>query len=212
MDNTAKELRKSILLREFDSKTADDILKSVNYRLQTYDKNEQAVLYGEKLTHIGIVVEGVLNILKTDYSGNETIVARIESGEMFAEAFAFGDIEPTVSVRASEKSDVVWIECSEILKNSLLTQKMMRILAKKNAFLTGRISHLSKRTLREKIMAYLTDESVRHASNEFKIPFDRQGMADYLAADRSAVSAVLSDLKRDGVIDFHKNSFKLLKF
>ena len=73
------------------------------------------------------------------------------------------------------------------------------------------MEHLSKCTLREKILSYLSDVSIKAGKNEFDIPFDRQGLADYLAADRSAVSSVLAKLKAEGILDYNKNHFVLIK-
>ena len=69
--------------------------------------------------------------------------------------------------------------------------------------------HLSRRTLREKVLSYLGEQAAKQGSREFDIPFDRQKLADYLAADRSALSAVLGKLLREGVLTFRKHHFIL---
>ena len=62
----------------------------------------------------------------------------------------------------------------------------------------------------EKVLSYLTGQARQHNSRSFtKIPFNRQKMADYLAADRSALSAVLGKLKNEGILDFQKNRFTI---
>ena len=90
-----------------------------------------------------------------------------------------------------------------------LVENMMHILAEKNLFLANRVSHLSRRTLREKVLSYLGEQAAKQGSREFDIPFDRQKLADYLAADRSALSAVLGKLQREGVLTFRKHHFIL---
>ena len=91
----------------------------------------------------------------------------------------------------------------------LFVKNMVKILANKNIFLNARIGHLSKRTLKEKVLSYLTGQARQHNSRSFTIPFNRQKMADYLAADRSALSAVLGKLKNEGILDFEKNRFTI---
>ena len=74
-----------------------------------------------------------------------------------------------------------------------------------------KIEHLSRRSLRDKIMSYLTAQSIKCGSREFDIPFSRQELADWLAADRSALSAELSRMRADGLIDYNMRRFRLLK-
>ena len=84
-------------------------------------------------------------------------------------------------------------------------------LSVKNVFLTERIEHLSQRTLREKLLSYLSNAAEKNGSDTVVIPLNRQELADYLAVDRSALSAVISALRSQGVIDAHKNRFTLYR-
>ena len=71
--------------------------------------------------------------------------------------------------------------------------------------------HLSRRSTREKLLSYLSEQAARAGGTEFSIPFDRQGLADYLCVERSAMSAVLSRLREEGVLETHRNHFRLLR-
>ena len=86
---------------------------------------------------------------------------------------------------------------------------MLAVVADKNLMLNRRLGHLSKRSTREKLLSYLSEQATLHDSADFYIPFDRQKLADYLAADRSALSAVLGKLQREGVLTFRKHHFIL---
>jgi CRP-like cAMP-binding protein len=87
---------------------------------------------------------------------------------------------------------------------------MIGVFARRNIMLTGKIEHITKRTTREKLLSYLSDQSRFHGSGGFDIPFDRQELADYLSVERSALSAEMSRLKADGVINYRKSHFELL--
>ncbi len=100
--------------------------------------------------------------------------------------------------------------CMYLVFHNKLINNLFGILAKKNVNLIQKIECMSKKTTREKILSFLEMESVKHASNEFKIPYDRQALADYLGVERSAMSAELGKLRRDGIIESSKNQFKLL--
>ncbi len=69
---------------------------------------------------------------------------------------------------------------------------------------------MSQRTTREKLIIFLNMESIKNNSKEFTISFDRQALADYLGVERSAMSAELSKLRSEGILESEKNKFKLL--
>ena len=87
---------------------------------------------------------------------------------------------------------------------------MLSIVSMKNISLTQKIEFTSKRTTREKLLAYLLAEAKKAEGKCFYIPFNRQELADYLSVERSAMSAELSKLRNDGLLNFHKNQFELL--
>ena len=182
-----------------------------------YRKGEVLLHAGMVPGEFGIVLEGCIHILREEFSGSTTLLAQGMPGEIFAEAFAAAGEPSLVTVEAARETEVLWIHFGRMMRRSgtgraqqILVENMMQILAKKNLFLAGRVSHLSRRTLREKVLSYLAGQAARQGSRSFEIPFDRQGLADYLAADRSALSAVLGKLKKEGVLTFRKNHFTLL--
>lgn len=178
-------------------------------------RGESLFTAGNPTRFFGLTIEGSLHIVKHTYEGNMVLVAELERGDIFAESFAFSSLPLTVSVHAASAARVFLIDSCRLLSGEecpfrpLLLENMLRIFSRKNMFLTARIEHLSKRTLRERLLSYLGDMAEKAGSLSFSIPFDRQGLADYLAADRSALSAVLGRLRDEGVLSFYKNRFTL---
>ena len=174
---------------------------------------------GERTGSLGIVEQGSLRILRDDFWGNRTILSLAEPGDLFGEAYAWGGEPLGVSVEAAEDSRVWLLDVSRILSpctsvcafHNQLIGNLVAILARKNRLLSRKIDHLSQRSTRAKVLSYLSFEAARQGSDAFSIPFDRQGMADYLAVDRSALSLELSKMRRDGLLEFHKNQFRLLE-
>ena len=80
----------------------------------------------------------------------------------------------------------------------------------KNLVLSGRIFNTSPRTIRERVLSYLSSVSLQKRSTEFDIPFDRQQLADYLNVERTALSKELGKMKKDGLISVRKNHFVLI--
>jgi len=123
-----------------------------------------------------------------------------------------------ISIVAKEKCEILYLNISKIIfscnKNChyhhLFIQNLLIATSQKNIMLTQKINHITKRTTREKILAYLSDLSKIHNSNTFNIPFNRQQLANYLAVDRSALSFELSKMQKEGIIRYKKNYFELL--
>ncbi len=119
------------------------------------------------------------------------------------------------SVEAAADSDVLLIDVKRILTtcptacrfHSRLIENLMAILARKNILLGAKIRHLSRRSTRDKLLSYLSEQAREAGSRSFTIPFNRQELADSLCVDRSAMSSELSKLKPRAVLDYEKNSF-----
>ena len=90
-----------------------------------------------------------------------------------------------------------------------LTGNLLTVSARKNLALSGRNFHISQKSARGRLLSYLSAMALQKNSCEFDIPFDRQQLADYLSVERSAMSAELSRMQKDGLITYHKNEFTL---
>ena len=139
-------------------------------------------------------------------------------GDVFGEAFALGAAAVLpVSALARRDSCVLLMDSRRMLTacpspcaaHTALLRNLIAVLAGKNIALTDKIRHISKRTTRARVMSYLSEAAAAAGKNTFLIPFDRQEMADYLAVERSALSATLSEMQADGLISFRKNRFTL---
>ena len=123
-----------------------------------------------------------------------------------------------VGVVANEMSEIMLIDRDHILytceKHCMHHQKLiynlMKDLAKKSVTFHQKMEIISKRTTREKLLAYLDARAREAGGHRFEIPFDRQELADYLEVDRSGLSAQIGQLKREGVLRCEKNRFELL--
>jgi len=138
---------------------------------------------------------------------------------LFGASFACAGVASyPVSAVAVEDSLVLLINsrritatcCNACSFHNQMIYNMLKVVATNNLALNQKIEITSKRTTREKLMAYLLSQAKLHGSDQFTIPYDRQALADYLEVERSAMSAEISKLKKDGVIDCHKSNFILL--
>ena len=123
---------------------------------------------------------------------------------MFAESYALTKTPMYVYVRAIEDCTIQFLDVQALEKSLELKDQ---ILSNKNKMLSQHIFHISNKTIRNKVLSYLSFMKLETQNSTFKIPFDRQQMADYLNVERSALSKELSKMKSEGLIDYHKNTF-----
>lgn len=197
-----------------------NILKFFNYSKEDFEKNNFIFEIGKPISKIGIILSGEINIIKEDFWGNRNILNKFKSGEIFGEIFALAKVSPNnILVETSQNSKILFLDLTnfsidnennsnEILK---FLSNIFKISLKKNILFTEKLEHITKKTIREKIISYLSTEALKNRSNSFFIKFDRQELADYLFVERSALSRELSSMKKDGLIEYNKNYFTLIK-
>jgi CRP-like cAMP-binding protein len=212
-------LQKSPLFQGVSGAEFAEMAKCLGARFKRYVSG--AIIYHAQdfVRDIGVVAEGCVHIVRDDAWGNQNIIAEIGSGEMFAEAFVCGGVGVLpVSVIAACDCEIMFVDLRRIITqcanacafHALLIRNIVGVLARKNIMLQGKMEHITKRTTREKLMSYLSEQARQRGTNSFEIAFDRQGLADYLSVERSALSAEMSRLKSEGVIDYRKSHFEIL--
>lgn len=211
-------MKRCPLFDNMDDRKLDLILKSPYTKVRDFPKNQTVIAEGEKTDRIGIVLSGAVHIVRNDYYGNRSIIAHIEAPQIFAEVFAFSEAKAIpVSVISSEDCRIMLIGLKNLLNENFdgnifyakLTNNLLRLVTEKNLKLNEKIEIISKRTTREKIMAFLMSQAKLNQSDTFTIPYDRQALADFLEVDRSAMSAEISKLRAEGIIESNRSEFRL---
>ena len=212
-------LKKCPLFDKIEEDSLLRMLTCLGAKVDFFDKKYTIFSEGSSAKYIGIVLSGSAQIVQVDYYGNRSILSGIRASELFAEAFACAEVDSLpVSVIADEPCEVMFIDCRHILHTCAkgcgfhhqLIYNLMKDLAQKTLMFHERIEITSKRSTREKLLTYLAAEAKKQGSNQFDIPFDRQELADYLEVERSGLSAEISKMKKEGLIDSTKNHFTLL--
>ncbi len=218
MEKYLDVLKNVSLFRNFDEEKIKCLLKCLSVKTENYRAKEAIFLAGNKFEYMGIVLSGHVQIVKEDFYGNKNIVSSVEKGQLFGESFACADIKIIpVSVFAAEDCEIMLIDYRKIIRTcqhncpfySKIIFNMLRIIANKNIMISQKMEFISKRTTKEKLLAYLSLEAEKAGSNTFSIPYNRQELADFLSVDRSAMSAELCKLRDSGIIEFNKNKFSL---
>ena len=173
---------------------------------------------GDTVGSIGIVLSGSVLIIQEDIWGNWNILSKAGPGQTFAAVYACAlGSRLNVSVIAETPVTVMFLNVKRILNvcpsacshHSRVIRNLLSELAEKNLRFNEKLTHMGQRTTRAKIMSYLSAEAQRLGKYEFDIPFSRQQLADYLGVERSGLSLELGKMKKDGLLDYHKNHFVL---
>ena len=212
-------LKKLPIFFDLNDKEITSILIFFNCFEKSFQKNEFIFEIDKKIDKIGIIILGEINIIKEDFWGNRNILNKFKSGEIFGEVFALSKSSSNIMVEASQDCKILFLDLKNFSINSeknseeiikFLTN-IFKISLKKNILFTEKLEHISKKSVREKIISYLSTEAQKNKTNSFLIKFDRQELADYLFVERSALSRELSSMKKEGLIDYKKNHFTLIK-
>ena len=202
----------SPLFRDIAPADLASLLDCLDARERAYEKGAWLLRRGEWTDRLGLVLSGTVHILREDFWGSRSIVGLAGPGEIFAESYALAGEPLEVSVLAASDARVLFLRVETALTGcGQLTRNLTALLAEKNLTLTRKMRHMARRTTREKLLSYLSAQALRSGGPEFDIPMDRQQLADYLAVDRSAMSAALGKLRDEGVLTFRKNHFHLLR-
>ncbi|WP_139651203.1 Crp/Fnr family transcriptional regulator [Raoultibacter phocaeensis] len=211
-------LSRSPLFKGILDNEIEAMLTCLNAQTRTFEKGKYLFRVGEATTTMGMVLEGSVRIEKEDYWGNRSILAQAEPGQLFAEVYACEPELPLdVNVIAAQDCVALLMDVRRVTTmctsacefHTRLVRNLLASVAKRAYALTRKIEHTSRRSTREKLLSYLSDQADSAGSGTFSIPFNRQELADYLSVDRSAMSAELSNMRKEGIIDFDKNRFAI---
>lgn len=208
------------LFSNLNEKEIKLILDFFNSYEKTFEKNNFIFEIGKPIDKIGIIISGEINIIKEDFWGNRNILNKFKTGEIFGEVFALSKVIPlNISVEASQNTRILFLDFKDFsMENSENPAEIIKFLSnifkislRKNILFTEKLEHITKKTVREKIISFLSSEAQKNNSNSFIIKFDRQELADYLFVERSALSRELGAMKKAGLIDHKKDFFTLIK-
>ncbi|MDD6715644.1 MAG: Crp/Fnr family transcriptional regulator [Firmicutes bacterium] len=194
------------------------LLSCLQARERSYTKDETILFAGTAVTDIGLVLSGSVNIVLNFYWGSSHILGHIDRGSIFAENYAaIPGQELLCDVVAAEETTVLFLNMNKLMTScekgcsfhQQLIRNMLRISARKNLGLSTRMMHIAPKTIRDRVLSYLSAQALENGSPHFRIPFDRRELAEYLGVDRSALSKELGKMQREGLILCRKNEFTL---
>ena len=214
-----KTLTKTEIFAGASEEEVASMLNCLSAKKRKYQKDEIIFHAGDTVASIGVMLTGSALIENDDIWGNRSVLDYVKEGQIFAETYACAlDEKLMVNVIAMSDCEVLFLDVRKILKvcpnacefHQNLVQNLLAISAQKNLNLSRRIFHTSSKTIRGRLLSYLSYQAMECGKNEFDIPYNRQQLADYLGVDRSAMSNELGKMQKDGLIEVKRNHFRIL--
>ena len=210
-------LLKNPLFASMTNTETEQALSVLSASQSEYPRNSILVSAGGAMYRFGIVLSGTVQVRFTDIDGNDVLMASVTEGESFGESLCWlGSTDIPVTVRAFTDVSLLWLSTDKLKNENTpaahkLRNRFASVLAQKTLAMNDRVQVLSKPSIRQKLITFLSQTAARCGSKTFQIPFDRETLALYLGVNRSALSRELSAMQADGIIEFYKNTFKILK-
>ena len=190
-----------------------------NAKFKQFKKGESIFRQGDAIEDVALILKGSAMVENVDVLGNISIVMRLNPGDVYgAESAYVGDNVYKDSVVASERTFVLFMNKHRLItpcqnkckRHEMVVRSLMQMVAERNVELMNKLTHLSKKTIRDKLLSYFYYESYKQQSKYFTIPFNKTELASYLSVDRSAMSSELSKMRNEGIIDFDKNEYHII--
>lgn len=208
---------KSALFRGITDQEMPGLLDCLGAQEKSYGRGEIILQAGEPVTGLGLMLEGAAQVVQYDYWGNRSILAALAPGDLFAEAFCCAGVERLPVSVVAGPARVLLLRgdklppCGKACPwHGVLSANLLGIMAAKNVGLTQKISHVSKRSMEQKLLSYLSEQARQQGSSSFRLAFDRQELADYLGVDRSALCRQLGVLQERGLLQYNRRQITLL--
>lgn len=208
---------KTHLFDNIDKKEIPNILENFKSQKKSYDKGNIIIDMGDKVEAIYLILNGKIEISKEYDDTRKNIVNILESGEIFAEAMALSTNKISqITAISLSKSEILKINIKYIFDNNLEKNKnifienLLKIISDKNKFLSMKNDILSQKSLRSKIILYLEYMSNMQKSEKINIPYSRDKLAEFISADRSALSRELNRLAKEKMIELNGNKINII--
>lgn len=212
-------LSQTEIFKNINQEEIKHMLGCLNPRRASYEKGAPILQEGEPANSVIVLISGKAELVYEDANGGRAMLFPVKSGDVFADDYACSSA-PSVpascfAVTECEAAFFPYEKMSRVCGDacgchSTMIQNLLNSVAEKNRQLYARLMITSRKTTREKLLAYLQNEAEKTDGKYFQIPLNRQELADYLGVDRSAMSTELSKMQKDGLLEYRKNLFKFL--
>ena len=210
-------LRACVLFQGLTAEELEGLLPCLNARKRELRRGEALWRTGERVERCAVVLEGCLRAESVSAGGERTVLAVHAPGHLVGDVLMAGEERSPVDVFAAGDSTVLLLSRARLLggcerccgAHLRLRENLLSELAEKFWLLRQKVEYLSCPSLRGRI-ARLLLRTGGAGAGPFSLGMSREDMAALLNVNRSALSRELSRMKAEGLIDYYRDSFRVL--
>lgn len=188
---------------------------------QDFARGEEILACQGGQPRYGVITSGVAFDVRRHANGERTLVDVIEPGDLLGDGWqprTWHEANPSHERAAvgALPGQVLLIDPARLADERVscparfaVQNNLLRAVLAKEERLRAKLEILRFRGLRSRLGHYLLGEGRRRGGNRFTVPLNRSELAEYLHADRAAVSRELARMQEEGLISYHRNSFAL---
>lgn len=211
-------LKQGLLFRNMEDAEILEVLETMQPRRKTYPKRTIVVRDGDLLPQVGVILSGGLHLFHIDADGNNNLMEQLGQGDSLGILNAVGGYKLHISAETTEQTEILFLTVDQLLRENVLTAPVqirflqnLTLAAAQQAYrLTRKLEDSIRRSTRDRLQDYLSQQFHDAGSRKFSIPLNRQDLADFLFVDRSAMSNELCKMRDEGLLKFEKSKFELL--
>lgn len=207
------------LFANISEEDLNTMLNCFHATVKTYHKDGLIANEGEPYNGIGVILRGSVIVSKVNEQGERVVISKFGKGQMFGEMIAFSKRNKwPATVSALEETEVITVDLDFIVNtcgnlcdsHRQLVMNMLTIISNKALMLNNKVEYLSKKSMRGKLAKYILEQRRGKATNNFDVDMNRNELADFLNVSRPSMSRELGRMKDEGLIDFHKQTFRII--
>lgn len=207
------------LFRGFTEDEVKAALDCLQGTVLSFTRKERIFRRDDLLDSVGLVLRGHVLLCGENLSGMRYIFSELEAGDMIGETALRLPQEPSgYEAVAGSDCELLFIQMMNIVRpgqqtcrlRARMIENMLALLLVNNRSIYRKLDLVSHKSLRDRVLHYLSLQAKKNNATCFTIPFSRSDLADYLTVDRSALSRELQRMVHDGLIRIEGNRFELL--
>ena len=211
-------LQNSILFSGISPTETDRLCTLLRAGERHYAKGSYLITAGDPIPAFALLLSGSVQVFMDDVDGNHIVMNNVGPGATFAEAMVCSGVpESPICAVAVQESTALWFQGAALMDPAFFFDPLcarfgtnfIRTIAGRSLRFNDRVQVLSKKSIREKLITFFSQQIYQQKSRQIVLDMDRSALADYLGVERSALSRELSRMHRAGMIDYHKNHFTI---
>ncbi|MFB0972819.1 MAG: Crp/Fnr family transcriptional regulator [Neofamilia sp.] len=193
----------------------EDNLSKGNFVSKSYENNSIIHFDGEKCHNLEIILHGKIVIDSIDEDGNLLNISDFYGDETIGGNLIFSK-NPYYPMTITAKSEVKLLEINRqtlfklLASNEKFLEAFLELISYNAMILGNRIKFYSKKSIRESLLNYLENEKQIQGSNKIILNITKKELAEKLGFQRTSLSRELAKMKKDGILEFDKDSITLL--